>query len=67
MNEKANKAYKTFRDKCNAVHREQLMARSIYVAKDKRSQISNLKDMYACLWVYENRSLLTLNRAKYKQ
>ena len=67
MNENAKKTQKSFRGKCNAVHRQQLTAGGIYVTKDKRSQISNLKDMYACLWVYENRKLLTLNTTKYKQ
>ena len=54
MNENEKKTQTNFKDKCNAVHREQLTAGGMCFTEDKRSQISNLRDMQACVWVYEN-------------
>ena len=54
MNVNEKKTQKNFTDKCNTAHREQLVAGGMCFTEDKISQISNLKDMYACVWVYEN-------------
>ena len=43
--------YKNFSNTCNAVHREKFMSGDIYITKDERSQISNLIDMHACMWI----------------